>query len=99
MGRMERTDLTQKTTTVVHQEDPRCSQLRAELSLLQQRNSALKQKVQFHDTRIQYGSRNYTHVDEVVEGGVVRQIRKSNKNKQNERVQVMRDGHLVWIDV
>ena len=38
------TELTQKTTTVVYQEDPRCAELRAELALLIQQNSRLKQK-------------------------------------------------------
>merc|ERR1712151_855099 len=92
------TDLVTKTTTVIYQDDPRCVELRNELSRLQQENSKLRQIHSWHDSRDVFGARNYIHEEVVTNHGEVkREIRKSNSNRQNQNARIVRDalGNIV----
>jgi len=78
----------EKITTVVYTESPQAMELKRQVAELTNQNKMLNEKIGFHQSRIHYGTSNYSHSVVHNEGREVRQIRKSNKNKQNESVTV-----------
>ena len=76
---------------------PEATALRKIINEMESKNKAMKQRIEFQDTRIAHGFSNYQLQDQVVDGKKVRQLRKSNKNMQNESVVIRNEGgsHLV----
>jgi len=62
---------------------------------MRSKNKTLKQKIDFQNERISHAGGNYHYDDAEVEGKQVRQVRKSNKYKQNANVTVSHASHLV----
>jgi len=86
-----------KQIHVTYIPDPQAAALRTEIEGMRSRNSALKQKIDFQNQRINHGGLNYVYEEKEVDGKKVRQVRKSNRNRQNEGVtiQTAESHHLV----
>merc|ERR1711957_1125920 len=87
----------EKHIHVTYIPDQNAVAIRSQIEEMKSRNATLKQKIDFQNTRISHGGGNYVYEEKEVEGKKVRQVRKSNRNKQNENVHISNAGdhHLV----
>jgi len=87
----------QKNIHVTYIPDPEAAAIRVKIEEMRGKNATLQQKIKFQNSRISHGGGNYCYEDNVVDGKNVRQVRKSNRNKQNTNVTVSNasDAHLV----
>jgi len=67
---------------------PEASAINMQIQDWKSRNQAIRQKIEFQNTRTQFGKSNYVFEETVVEGRKVRAVRKSNRNTQNQGVTV-----------
>merc|ERR1711957_298081 len=75
--------------------DPKAADIRHKIEEMRSKNKTLKQKIDFQNERISHAGGNYHYDDAEVDGKHVRQVRKSNKYKQNANVTVSHASHLV----
>jgi len=78
----------EKVTTVVYTESSEAMELKRQIAELTGKNRMINEKIGFHQSRIGYGSKNYSHSVVHNDGVEVRQLRKSNRNKQNNNAWV-----------
>ena len=84
----------EKVIHVHYTEDPKARSLREQANQLKSKNSVLKQKIDFQERRISFGSDNYMTAVEKVGENSVRRLRKSNMNAQNFGVTIKHDNSL-----
>lgn len=76
-----------KVTTITYTDDPKATELRHVLDKLVEDNSAIRQKIDFHDKRIDIGTQNYEHYKTqlVNEKGTLIGERRSIRRSTNKR--------------
>jgi len=86
------TQVKEKQIHVTYVADERAEAIRRQIMAMRDANAVLQQKIDFQNTRISHGGLNYVYEDTEVEGKKVRQVRKSNRNRQNAGVTISNAG-------